>query len=447
MNSFIFVFFTLFSQADPYPRPASFVVVNQSGRHRDIQLFHTRHGAVRWLTATAVGETSLICLKKRVFFVAGEQVMSVDVDRPKQETSHGVLPKELVAAMGGQLRHFLRPAPDGAYLAWPGASDIVVRGVGSTFTKNITPQPGSRVVHPVFWRPGMAAASPRPGMAAASPRPGMAAATPRPGMTSPPTPPPAPATPPAPPAEAPAPVGELAYLTQNPAGTVWLHFHPLARLEPRLTLTVVSGTKGTVTAYDLHFSRDGMLAALNLDLAIDARKTVRYFLVVDVETGNPHTLNPAWKLEKFHGFSPKGELVLTGRIASQTALYYWNPANPRSPHLVEALLKREVYDYFPNMEITLMHTSGQKCTDRPRLISLTRRAQDRRLLKWAEWAEVIALDSSRVWGIFRAGGTCVDTKPALYLMKMDGSGLLDEMPRARFSVLQNVAPEQVSICD
>lgn len=429
MTSLIFAFFIMLTQADPYPRPSSFVVVNQSGRHRDLQLFHTRHGAVRWLTATSVEETSLICLKKRVFFVAGEQVMSVDVDRPRQETSHGVLPKELVAAMGGQLRHFLRPAPDGAYLAWPGASDIVVRGVGSTFTKNITPQPGSRIVHPVFWRPGLAAVSPGP------------------GRTSAPTPPVAPAPPPATPAEAPAPVGELAYLTQNPAGTVWLHFHPLARLEPRLTLTVVSGTKGTVTAYDLHFSRDGKLAALNLDLAVDARKTVRYFLVVDVETGNPHTLNPAWKLEKFHGFSPKGELVLTGRITAQTALYYWSPANPRTPHLVEVLLKREVYDYFPNMEITLMHTSGQKCTDRARLISLTRRAQDRRLLKWAEWAEVVALDSARVWGLFRAGGTCVDAKPALYLMKMDGSGLLDEMPRAKFSVLQHAAPEQVSICD
>ncbi len=399
MNLFLYALLTILTQADPFPRPTTFVVVNSSGRNKDIQLFHGRRGAQKWLTATAAEETALVCLKKRVFYVAGEQVMSVDLDRPRQETSHGVLPKDLVSAMGGHLRRFLRPSPDGAFLAWPGASDIVVRGVsGAPFTKNITPDPGARVVHPVFWRPG-------------------------------------------------TPTTEVAYLTQNGTGSIWLHFHPLALLQPRLTLTVASGTKGTVTAFDLHFSRDGKLAALNLDVATDARRTVRYFLVVDVETGSLHTLNPAWKLEKFHGFSPKGELVLTGRIASQTALYYWNPANPRNPHLVEALLKREVYDYFPNMEITLMHTAGQKCADRARLISLTRHAQDKRLLKWAEWAEVIALDAARVWGLFRAGGTCNDPHPAIYLMKMDGSGLLDELPRAKFGVLQSASPEQVSICD
>ena len=396
MNYLFYTFLTLWTLADNVPRPSRFVVVNSSGKHRDIQLFNSRRGAETWLTKTPVEETALICKKKKVFFVAGEQIQSVDLDRPKQETLIGTLPKDLVLAMGPSVRHFLRPSPDGAYLAWPGASDIQIRGIGTTFTKSITPDPGTRIVHPVFWRPG---------------------------------------------------VEEIVYVTQNPAGTVWLHFHPLAKVDPRLSLAAVSGTKGTVLAFDLHFSADGKLAALNMDLVLDPRKTVRYFLVIDVETGALHTLSPSWKLEKFHGFSPKNELVLSGRITGNLALYYWNPANPKTPHLVENLLKREVYDYFANMDLTLLHTAGQKCSERARLISLTRHAQDRRLLKWAEWAELVALDASRVWGIFRAGGTCNDARPAMYLMKMDGSGLLDEMPRAKFSVLQTVSPEQIAICD
>jgi len=396
MYYLLYTFLTLWSVADNVPRPTQFVVVNSSGKHKDIQLFHSRRGAEAWLTASPVEETALICKKKKVFFVAGDQIQSVDFDHPKVETNVGTLPKELVAAIGSSVRHFLRPSPDGAYLAWPGSSDIQIRGIGTAFTKSITPDPGTRIVHPVFWRPGGT---------------------------------------------------EIAYVTQNPAGTVWLHFHPLAKVNPRLSLAAVSGTKGTVLAFDLHFSADGKMAALNMDIVLDPRKTVRYFLVIDVETGVLQTLNPSWKLEKFHGFSAKGELVLSGRISGNMALYYWNPANPKTPHLVETLLKREVYDYYANMDITLLHTAGQKCTERARLISLTRYAKDHRLLKWAEWAEVVALDASRVWGIFRAGGACNDARPALYLMKMDGSGLLDEMPKGRFSVLQSASPEQVAICD
>ncbi|MBU1410025.1 hypothetical protein KKD52_07055 [Myxococcota bacterium] len=392
----LYAFLTLWTQVSAVPRPTRFVVVNSSGKHKDIQLFNTRHGAEKYLTQTAVEETALICRNKKVIFVAGDQIQSVDLDRPKQETNLGTLPKELVSAMGPALRHFLRFSPDGTYLAWPGASDIQIHGIGKTFVKNITPDPGTRIVHPVFWRPDST---------------------------------------------------EIVYVTQNPAGTVWVHFHPLSRVDPRLSLAAVSGTKGSVSAFDLHFSADGKLAALNMDIVLDPRKTVRYFLVLDVETGRLHTLSPSWKLEKFHGFSSKGELVLSGRLTGNNALYYWNPANPKSPHLVENLLKREVYDYFPGMDITLMHTAGQKCAERARLISLTRHAQDHRLLKWAEWAEVLALDPSRVWGLFRAGGTCNDTRPALYLMKMDGSGLLDEMPRRKFSVLQSIIPEQISFCD
>jgi hypothetical protein len=396
MYIFFYALFALWTQAAAVPRPARFVVVNSSGRHKDIQLFHTRHGAQKYLTQSPVEETALICRKNKVFFVAGEQIQVVDLDRPKQETLLGSLPAELVSAMGSQVRHFLRLSPDGTHLAWPGASDIQIRGVGTAFTKNITPDPGTRIVHPVFWRPDGT---------------------------------------------------EIAYVTQNPAGTVWLHFHPLSRVDPRLSLAAVSGTKGAVSAFDMHFSGDGKLAAVNMDLVLDPRRTVRYFWVLDVETGRLHTLNPSWKLEKFHGFSSKNELVLSGRLAGNTALYYWNPANPKTPHLVENLLKREVYDYFSQMDITLMHTAGQKCSERARLISLTRHAQDRRLLKWAEWAEVVALDAPRVWGLFRAGGTCNDARPALYLMKMDGSGLLDELPRSKFSVLQGASPEQLAICE
>ena len=395
--TFLFVFFfTFWAQADPHPRPTQFVVTQSSGKHRDIQLVSMRHGAQRFLTQTPVEETALFCREKRVFFVAGEQIQMVKLDQPKQETTLGQLPKEFVAAMGSSLRHFLRFSDDGSYLAWPGSSDIQIRKIDATFQKSIHPEPGSRIVHPVFWRPGAA---------------------------------------------------EILYLTQNQTGAVTMHFHALDQADPRLNLVAIARTQGTVSAFDLHFSLDGKIAAINMDIAETPRKTVRYFLVVDAETGNVHTLNPSWKLEKFHGFSKKGELVLTGRISGRTALYYWNPSNPKNPHQVEVLHKREVVDYFPALDITLLFTSGTKCADRPRLISLSRLAQDRRLLKWAEWAEVLAMDTHRVWGIFRAGGTCVDTRPALYLMKMDGTGLLKEMPRAKFSMLHAAPPEQVAICE
>ncbi len=391
MLLFFSLFFTLNSQP---ARPTWFVAVNSSGRHKDIQLFHTRRGAQKFLTRTPEEETALLCRGKRVIYVAGQNILTLETDKNRENTI-GALPQDFVAAMTGQIRHFLRLSPDGSRLAYPGTADLQVRGVGDAFQKTIAPEPGTRIVHPAFWNPAG---------------------------------------------------DELAYLTQNQEGTVWLHLQPLNRVDPRVSLVAVSASKGTVSAVDMHHSGDGKIA-VNLDMQQASRKNARYFLVADTDTGKLHTLSPSWKLEKFHGWSSGNELVFSGRVQDRMGLYYWNPANPKTPHRVEPLLKREVYGYYPAMDITVMYTAGQKCADRPRLLATNRNGQDRRLLRWAEWAEVIALDSARTWGLFRAGGNCADTRPALYLMKMDGSGLLDEMPRKSFSLLHSLHPEQLAICD
>lgn len=384
---------TLWGQAE-VPRPRTLVMVQANGRQKDIRLYDLRRGAKVFLTRSPAEETALLCRKQRVIFVSGNEIRRVDAAHPGQETVIGQLPKELVAAMGGRLRHFLRWSPDGTLLAFPGSTDILIKGLDSAVSHSISPDPGVRIVHPVFWRPGEA---------------------------------------------------EIAYLTQSDA-QVTLHLQPVARVQPRLSVTVVQA-RGTVTASDLHFSPDGKMLALNLDFQPEKGRLARYFLLLDIESGQPAALNPSWKIEKFHGFSLKGELVLSGSVGGPLSLVYLNPGNIKNPKVLEHLLKREVYDYVPRMDLALLHTAGQKCADRPRLIALDRRAQDRRLLKWAEWTEILALDSTGIWGIFRAGGACDDPHPALYLMRMDGSGLLNEMPKDRFSGLQAVLPEQAAICD
>lgn len=383
----------LWGQAEA-ARPRTLVVVQANGRQKDIRRYDLRKGAQGFLTKSPVEETALLCRKDRVVFVAGNEIRWLDAQKPGQENAVGTLPRELVSAMGNRLRHFLRWSHDGSLLAFPGSTDIFVKGIGSAVSHTISPDPGVRVVHPVFWRPGAA---------------------------------------------------ELAYLTQSDA-QVALNLHPVSRVQPRLAVTVVQA-RGTVTASDMHFSADGKMLALNLDFQPEKGRIARYFLLLDAEKGQPVALSPSWKIEKFHGFSPKGELVFSGSVGGPMSLVYLSPANPKNPQVLEHLLKRDVYEYIPRMDLTLLHTAGQKCEDRPRLIALDRRAQDRRLLKWAEWTEILALDSTRVWGIFRAGGACDDPHPALYLMRMDGSGLFDEMPKNRFSVLQGVSPEQAAICD
>lgn len=389
----VWIVLSLWGQAE-VPRPKTLVVVQANGKHKDIRLYDLRKGAKTFVTQTAAEETALLCRTQRVLFVTGNEIRRVDATKARQETVIGLLPQELVTAVGSRLRHFLRWSPNGTLLAFPGSKDILIKGVDSAVSYTLTPDPGVRVVHPVFWRPTEE---------------------------------------------------EIAYLSQSDT-QVMLNVHPITRVQPRLSVTIIQA-KGTVTAADMHFSHDGKMLALNLDFQPEKGRTARYFLLFDVIQGQPVALNPSWKIEKFHGFSLKGEVVLSGSIRGPMSLVYLNPTNVKNPQIREHLLKREVYEYIPRLDLALLHTSGQKCEGRPRLIALNRQAQDRRLLKWAEWTEILATDSTGIWGIFRAGGACDDVHPALYLMRMDGTGLLDEMPKNRFSILQTIAPEQVAICD
>ena len=112
---------------------------------------------------------------------------------------------------------------------------------------------------------------------------------------------------------------------------------------------------------------------------------------------------------------------------------------------IEKIGVEELYSYFPARNSLLLNQRW-KCV-KPRLTNLGFYGTRKRLLKWAKWTEVIAQDVTNTWGIFRGGGGCHTTKPNLYLMRMDGTLLLRELPKGKFMRLRSLPPSQIAVCN
>jgi len=141
----------------------------------------------------------------------------------------------------------------------------------------------------------------------------------------------------------------------------------------------------------------------------------------------------------------KGESLLGISISGRhPVLWRWHRG--RSPHRVSRVSRRLGFAaYNATLDTVLLSAPGRKGCQRTRLVKLVRGKGLRALVHWSVWSELLVRDPSGQWGLFRAATLCNHPRPVLYLMRLDGSRLLRELPR-RFFVLRHLRSSQVALC-
>ncbi len=371
-----------------------FVVADRKGG-RDILRIPLYGGANTWFTRDTRSETSLQCSGKRLLYTAGGKLHWQQVDKPLKEHTLGRVPAGLASLYGGKLRRFIVPDPLGVKVLWPGSVALNVKSYDGSLTAKIFPPAGRSIVHPASWRPGGA---------------------------------------------------ELLYLThEKKTGRLLLHFRDVRKTRDRLVLSPLGMGIRDVAAFEVHWSPDGLWVALNLDaVPLKGGDRRRFFLLYNLSTGKSHSFPNGYGIKKLHGFSSKNHLLLTAGWGKKKAAWRMGPLPSRSMKRIDTLGVEEAYGYYAPRANLLINQVWQ--CKKPRLSSISLYGTRIRLLKWARWTEIIAMDESSTWAIFRGGGACNTPRPNLYLMRTDGSLLLRELPRGRFGRLRHINPADLAIC-
>ncbi len=375
-------------------RPRKIFIVRSSRGQQDLFRLPLYRGRVKRFTRDAKAEDNLQCHTQKLIYTAGTGIYWQPTKGGK-ERQLGTLPMGLYAAYGGRLRRFIGVSPLGTHLFWPQEVSLALADFAGTFRRTISPPKGRSLVHPAHWHPAG---------------------------------------------------GELFYQTYDKTtGRLLFHFRALSAATDRLIVSPLGvGIKG-VLSFESYWSRDGLFLAVNLDAVVRTKKggRRRFFVIMDVGSGTVVKLPKGYGIKRFHGFDKRGRLLFTAGWGKRKALYRFTPSS-RVLRRIERIGVEEVYGFFPQRDVFVVN-QVVKCA-KPRLTSIKLWGKRRRLLRWAKWTEVLAMDPTRTWGIFRAGSQCRTSRPNLYLMRMDGTLLLRELPKRRFRVLRHLSPSKIALC-
>jgi hypothetical protein len=158
-----------------------------------------------------------------------------------------------------------------------------------------------------------------------------------------------------------------------------------------------------------------------------------------------------YQVTRWHGWQERTDaLLFTGRKGrGRPKLYAWR-AGARSKRRGRPLgvarlsSSRHVVTYSSLLRTALLSVPGRKGCRRSRLVKV-KRGRASSLIGWAVWSELLAVGRADQWGLFRAASRCRHKRPVLYLMRLDGTKLLRELPK-RFRLLRGVDASQVSLC-
>ncbi|MBU1241087.1 hypothetical protein KKF84_09845 [Myxococcota bacterium] len=372
-----------------------FIVANRKGS-QDILRIPLYGGMNTYFTKDSKSEGSLQCSKGKLLYTAGQKLYWQRVNKPLKENSLGSVPLGLASLYGGKLRRFIVPDPLGLKVLWPGDVALHVKSFDGTFSTKIFPASGRSIIHPASWRPGGT---------------------------------------------------EILYLThEKKSGRLLMHFRDVSKLKDRLVISPLGMGIKDAGAFEVHWSRDGQWVAVNLDgVPKKGGDRRRFFLVYELSTGKSLSLPSGYGIKKFHGFSLKNHLIVTAGWGKKKAAYRMGPLPGKSFKRIDSLGVEEVYGFYASRNNVLINQTWQ--CKKPRLSSISLYGTRTRLLRWARWTEIIAMDEYQTWAIFRGGGVCNTTRPNLYLMRVDGSLLLRELPKGRFSRLRHINPSNIAICN
>jgi hypothetical protein len=379
------------------PRPKKIFAVVKRGSSSDIIYTPLYRGSKKYYTKDSKYETSLQCHSNHLIYTSGNKIYWQNISKPRKEHTIGSLPNSLVSYYGGKLRRFIKISPDGTKVLWPKEVGFKIRSFKGKFSQTILPPTGRKVVHPVSWRPGS---------------------------------------------------GEIFFMTHDDIkGRLIFHFRAIDKIKDRLLVSIMKNGISGISSFETHWSKDGKWLAVNLDAKnMKKKKPRRYFVIINAYTGKVTKLPKGWRFSKFHGFNRKNNLIVTASNGGKLKIYKFRFHTKRyRMKYVDKLYGRKVYGYFPGRNILLLNSHWKKCR-KPRLFKATLWGQVKRILRWTKWSEIIAMDKAKEWGIFRGGSVCKTSKPSLYMMRMDGSLLLRELPKKKFRHLRQLAPSQIAIC-
>ncbi len=398
------IYFFLFSFLFPAklkgtPRPDKIFIALQGNRRSDILMIprHPRKGGGRYYTKSKkTPESSLQCHQHKLIYTSGNKIYWLDTRKRYKTHKIGEFPQSLVY-FKGSLRSFIKLSPDADKLAWPLEVAFQIKSFDGKMSQKIMPSQGSRIIHPVSWHPAG---------------------------------------------------GEIFHLTHNPEkGSISLHFRPLLKNKDRLEITPINKGIKNISGLQSFWSPDGQWFALNMDLQLKNKKNRRFFLILNLNNGKTKTFPKHWNFYKLHGFSNNNRLLFSGRISSHSKIYSLALGKNYKVKPISRLYKNKVHSYISSLDSFLLYKKYKKCPDRPRLISLfVKKQKFKTLLPWSKWNQVLASDFTRTWGLFRAGSSCKTNKPALYVMRLNGTLLLRDLKKRKYRILRNASPENVALC-
>ena len=420
------------------PRPR-FVLVGRDvrpGRRTDLWVIGVRRKTRFRISRDASQKSALQCTPsgKRVVYVSKRKVYSLPLFKEKKKRRRrvelGRLPKSLWKAFAGQLQHFVKLGPLGKFVALPTKKGIRVVGLDTgkahlfkgRFCKGKDGEAGEegvlRLVHPVFWMPrrqqflylAIRGEDGKGGLQ----------------------------------------VGVYDAVTKRQSGCM------------NLGLGKSGGPRGDIDSVDRFegvWRNDGAAVAVSLRVRFSKgsaqkskgkkQKTAVFHRVIAFnptkKVSPPSGLVPT----RWHGWQHRsGTLLFTGRHGKQRKVYAWpkplDKARKKILGVAKISKRMEVLHYSSFLRTALLEYPGRKGCRKSRLVKM-KRGRRNSLIRWAVWSELLARDPSGQWGLFRGASRCRHRRPVMYLMRIDGSKLMRELPK-RFRWLRTLPPSKVTLC-
>lgn len=390
-------------------RPGAVVYVGKRGRSWGLRYQTFRRGRSFWLTRTTKTPTAVQCTAdgRWVTYVAGGKVYARRLTRRGKPVLLHTLPKSLGQLHRHQLRAFIHNSPSGRHVALPDPKGVRVYDLKTKKSLLIKPPTTTedtkkvRVIHPARWLPGH---------------------------------------------------DSLLYLTQSGdkgPGEIKARVFDLVQGRHTLWFPVLTRPVDEVDGYDAAWNDAGTRVALSLAVR-RGRKRITRLKIFSVNPYKELKLPRRLRVGRLHGFDPRlGDIVFTARLGRATAkLWSYSFTRKRRRLLDIGYLGagRMVLGFYPSRRTALIAAPLRgKCRGRTKLFKASVRFRQGSLVRWARYSEIVAMDPTRSWFVFRSGSTCIHKRPVLYLMQADGNGLLRDLP-ARFGALRKVAPADAALC-
>ncbi len=375
-------------------RPSRVLAITGRGRHRQIRAIGTRRNFVQRLTKGRGHKDFVRCIPSDRALWDMDGVVYVSRVRRfwKSRKKLVALPRELFVSQGGASVDFLSWDSMGRLVSVPSATGLKVFDVthDATMVAEILPPHGMAMIHPARL----------------------------------------------------SPMGNLvAYGTVDASGQPYIVLEDI-RTRSATAVGPLDSRPATVRAMELYWSPDSRFVAAAMDLSFPKTRFQRYFVVLRTDKPGVVRFKKSWKPYKFLGFSLKGHLVWWG--AGRRSIYRLNLSSMRLKS-VWRLYGRVPVFYSQAMDVLLANDDRGRCRI-PRLVSYSPKRGAHTLMRWGKWGQLLAVDTTGWWGLFRAGGACRERRPSHYLMHLDGTLLIDELPRRRFRAISKAAPYEVTLC-